>query len=379
MAIRPEIPDRTPLEKVEVEYVKPGSKEPVRPGFNRVRLLDISPDMIEIATREGFPAGEKLHLSIHAKGIRDFLQLDCAVKSCTRVTVLKQNAYAVVLGYGKLTNDHLSKITWARQQLVPRTLKPSTTVRRDAQPEEKPAAPAASAAATPAPEAVPSAPPEKTETTPTPAAKPEVRRPVALLHLIEALDKFEVTNDLIMAVIEAAESGMDVEVLYPLGAGGKGEAEAEESESEVRPAALPSEGSARPMNVYRLAGNSKIYFSEAGVPVGPPSELIYLSRLKSPEACFAVEMGVDTMVQTGAPSFKPGCILVFSTAARVENGDFAFLKVRGIDEVGQVFFDKDEVRVRPLNPEYREKVLRRNEIKVICRLVGHYEDMSPPA
>ncbi len=372
MAIRPEIPDRTPLEKVEVEYVRPGSKEPVRPGFNRVRLLDISPEMIEMAAREGFQTGEKLHLNVHVKGVRDFLEVDCVVKSCTRITVLRQNAYSVAMGYGKLTNDHLSKIAWARQQLVPRTLKPSTTVRREAPPEEKTTPPA------PAAEAAPAAAPEKSEPAPVPAAKAEVRRPVALLHLIEALDKFEVSNDLIMAVIEAAESGMDVEVLYPLGARGKDAAAPEEEEDEGPPSSLPTEGSARPMNVYRLAGNSKLYFSEAGMPVGPPSELIYLSRLKTPENCFAVEMGVDTMEQSSAPSFKRGCILIFSAAARIENGDFAFLKVRGLDEVGQVFFDKDEVRVRPLNPEHREKVLRRNEIKVMCRLVGHYEDLTPP-
>lgn len=377
MAIRPEIPDRTPLEKVEVEYTKPGNKEPVRPGFNRVRLLDISTEMIEIATREGFPKEDRLDLAIHAKGIRDFLKLECVVQSCSRVTVLKQNAYAVVLGYGKLSTDQLSKITWARQQLVPRSLKPATSIRREAQSEEKSTA---AAAPVPAPETAPAAAPEKVDTPPPPpAAKAEVRRPVALLHLIEALDKFEVTNDLIMAVIEAAESGMDVAVLYPLGAAGKASDVDEESDVVQRPSALPAEGSARPMNVYRLAGNSKIYFSEAGVPVGPPSELIYLSRLKSPDTCFAVELGVDTMAQAGSPSFKPGCILVFCTGARVENGDFAFLKVRGIDEVGQVFFDKDEVRVRPLNAEYREKILRRNEIKVMCRLIGHYEDMSPPA
>ena len=96
-----------------------------------------------------------------------------------------------------------------------------------------------------------------------------------------------------------------------------------------------------------------------------------------PETCFAVELGMDTMTQAGWPSFKKGSILVFSTSERVENGDFAFLKLRGNDEFAQVFMEKNEdLRLRPLNPQYREHIARRTEVQTVCKLIGCYEDLS---
>ena len=68
MAIRPEIPDRTPVENVEVEYERvSGPKRPTKPGFNRVRLLDIDEGMLELATREAIPekAVSYTHLRAH--------------------------------------------------------------------------------------------------------------------------------------------------------------------------------------------------------------------------------------------------------------------------------------------------------------------------
>jgi phage repressor protein C with HTH and peptisase S24 domain len=195
--------------------------------------------------------------------------------------------------------------------------------------------------------------------------------------LIDALHKFEVSEDLVLSILEAAEANVDVEALYPTA---RGEAPAESDDSSAEPSEPRpgvTEGVARPMGVYRLASNARLYFSEANLPVGPPSELIYISRLKSPEACFAVELGTDSMTNSGTPTFKTGSILIFSTAARVENGDFAYIRGRMSDEFAQVFLEKnDEVRIRPLNPRHHEHTLRRNEVRAMCKLVGCYEDLS---
>ncbi len=366
MPIRPEIPDRNPIEHVEIEYNRVSSRrKPPRPGFNRARMLDVNQDSIELASRESFPQGEKLTLTMHAKGVRDFAKLDGEVEKCSRITLFRQPAFSVQVRLVRLTEEQTKKLTWARDQLVPR-IRPAGPLRRKE--ESSAGTPATkSAGANAAPQQV-----VATEPLPTPQETPRVKRPVALLQLIESLDRFEVSEDLIMAILEAAEAGMDVEVLYPK----ETDSELAEVEREAPAEALPSDGQARPMNVHRLASNARLHFSETGLPVGPAVELLYLSRLRSPENCFAVQLGVDTMTQQGAPSFKRGSILVFSKSEPVENGDFALIKTRSSDEFAQVFFEKnDEIRIRPLNPQYRARVVRRREVQMLCKLTGHYQDM----
>ena len=91
----------------------------------------------------------------------------------------------------------------------------------------------------------------------------------------------------------------------------------EDEEPSAANVAMPSDGVVRPMNVHRLANNARLYFSEANVVIGPPSELIYLSRLKTPQTCFALELGSDSMMNAaGGRSFKPGSILIFSSRPR---------------------------------------------------------------
>ena len=374
MAIRPEIPDRTPIENVEVEYERASVASKLRkPGFTRVRLLAIHQTEIELATREAIPIGEKLNFKMDVKGVKNFLSAAGEIKKDSlRITVLKQPAFAVTIQIGKLGDDQARKIAWAEEQLMPRQ---RTALRR--REEERPAGAAPAAADQPAPAATAVA-----EGTPAaeaaPAAAepaPGVKRPVALLQLIEALDKFQVSDDLVLAIVEAAEAGLDVETLYAAQADEDVE---EDEESSVAVSATPSDGIVRPMSVHRFANNARLYFSEANVVIGPPSELIYLSRIKTPRSCFALEFGSDSMVNSaGGRSFKPGSILVFSTEAKVENGDFAYVKTRTSDDFAQVFMEKNEdLRLRPLNPDYREHIARRTEVQTVCKLIGCYEDLS---
>ncbi len=367
MPLRPDIPERTPIDHVEVEYDRTSARRRAhRPRFNRARLLNISEDSLELAARESFPHHEKLTLSMHVRGVRDFAKFDGVVERCVRIIVLKQPAFSVSVRLDRLNDDQAKKLVWAREQFVPK-VRPAGPVRRE--PETPPPGPA-----TAQPAAVPAATAQRTavrEARPSQPRVEQVQRPVALLELIERLDRFEVSEDLIMAVLEAAEAGMDVEVLYPK------ETEVEQAEAEELPSVAPPpvEGQARPINVYRLAGNTRLHFSDKGLPVGPAAELLYLSRLSSQETCFAVQLGVDGMTQQSLPSFKRNSILVFSRSEPVENGDFAFVKTRAGDEFGQVFFeDNNEMRIRPLNPRYRSRVVRRREVQVLCKLIGCYQD-----
>ncbi len=374
MASRPEIPERIPIERVEVEYERASaSSKTRRPGFTRVRLLAISQTEIELATRELIPVGEKLNFTLDVKGVTKFVSGAGEVKKkSVQISVLKQPAFSVTVQIGKLAGDQAKKMAWAEEQLLPRQ---RTALRRR---EEEPSAAAApAAAAQPAPAATAVAErPAPVETGPSAVeTAPAVNRPVALLQLLEALDKFQVNDDLVLAIVEAAEAGLDVETLYAA----KTEDLVEESEeSSVADVAMPSDGIVRPMNVYRFADNTRLYFSETNTPIGPPSGLIYLSRIQTPQTCFALELGSDSMMNpAGGRSFKPGSILIFSSDAKVESGDFAYVKTRMGDEFAQVFMEKNEdLRLRPLNPQYREHLARRSEVQTVCKLIGWYEDLA---
>ena len=219
MAIRPEIPERTPIENVEVEYERASVSSKMRkPGFTRVRLLAIRQTEIELATREAMPVGEKLNFTLNVKGVKNFVSAAGEIKKeSVRITVLKQPAFAVTVQIGKLTGDQTAKIAWAEEQLMPRQ---RTAPRR--REEERPAGAAPVAAGQPAPAAataVAERRPRRKPPQPRPNQPRAVKRPVALLQLIEALEKFQVSDDLVLAIVEAAEAGLDVEYAVRGGAG----------------------------------------------------------------------------------------------------------------------------------------------------------------
>jgi hypothetical protein len=362
-----------PVEGVEIEYASAeGGRKAKAPRFKRARLLDIAQEQIELGSREAFQKRTKLKLTIHTKRVQDLLTVVGQVAECSRCTVLRQQAFHVALKYVDVDDELRSKIAWAAAQYGKERSRPARRPVREAPAREEEAEPEKEA---PAEVEAPTAPAE----TPAPAATAaalrgaEVDRPVALLELIRKLDDLEVTDDLIRAVIEAAEADMDVEVLFP-----KREAAMEETAREApttgpAPAAAPT-GPVRPINVYRLSSRSSLHFSASGMPASPAAEMFYYSGLPAPETCFAAVLESDTMAGEGSPSIPSGALLVFSTSEPVEDGDFAYLKVRGNDTFAQVFQGKEDVlRIRFLNPAYPEEVVKRREIRVMCRLVGVYE------
>ena len=370
MAIRQaKIEERTPVEDVELTYtLGTSSKRSTKPRFRRGRMLGISKDKIELGSREAFHIGDTLNLVVHTKRVEDFMRAETKIEKCVRVTVFKQPAFCVEMSFNKLSKEQASKLGWLVDQFGVKER--AAPIRRET-PEPKPAEEAKEAPPVPAPKA------RETSAEVKPAARAKahgggrVRRPVALLELMRQLDEFDVTDDLIMAVLESAEAGMDVEVLFPVETRGR---IASEETVEMEAEGPPPPSQARPINVYRLAANTTLHFSAAGMPAGPASEMFYLSRLESPETCFGIDLGVDSMTQAGWPSFKEGAILVFSTTEPVEDGDFAYMKMRGKDLFAQIFLPKaDEVRIRFLNPEHPEQVAKRREVRVLCKLIGHYE------
>ncbi len=69
MASRPEIPERIPIERVEVEYERASvSSKTRKPGFTRVRLLAISQTEIELATREAHTGRREAQLHAGRQG-----------------------------------------------------------------------------------------------------------------------------------------------------------------------------------------------------------------------------------------------------------------------------------------------------------------------
>jgi len=198
----------------------------------------------------------------------------------------------------------------------------------------------------------------------------EVQRPVALLELIGLLENFEVTPELVVGLLEAAEQDVTVEQLFDI-----------DERPEVRPRRRvakeerPRED-AKPMPVYRLDGKAPIHFSEEGVPVTPPVDHLYFTRMAE-EACFAGEVTDDRMTQDGQPSFRPGDIVVFGNTSRAENGSFVFVKMRNEkDEFTQIFFGRDDhIRLRPLNGNYQERSARRADVLAMFKVIARLEQI----
>jgi len=364
MATRVRIIERTPVEGVELEYALTSrSRRSTKARFNRGRLLSITEDTVELGSREALRAGDTLALTFHTAQVDNFLRVNTKIENCTRVTILKQPAFCVTLTFLNPDGSQRRKIAWAVDQYSQR--KPPTIPPRNA-----PRVPGRAIVPDDAQKAA-----VKTRAAPTLPGRPAsgVRRPVALLDLIRSLDDLQVTQDLILAVLEAAEMGMDVEVLFPVSGDSSYPHMEEEEGVELETEAPPEPSEARPINVYRMATSTALHFSASGMPAGPATGLFYYSGLKSPETCFAVELGMDIMAQNGYPSFDVGTLLVFSSSAAVEDGDFAYLKVRGNDMFAQIFFGKkDAVRIRFLNPKYPEANVKRREVRVMCKLVGAY-------
>ena len=370
MAIHQAIVARIPIEDVEVSYsLLSASRRGRKARFAKARLLTVTRETMELGSREAFHPGEKLSLVVNTKRIKDFLRIDGEITKSSRVTVLRQQAYAVEVALVKPNAAQQNKLAWATTHLAPKE-KPDRLGRKPQErAKEKAAPPAAAQSADTAKDASGAPPDAKVEAE---TAGEEVVRPQALLDLISTLDTFEVSNDLIWAVIEAAEAGMDVEVLFPVAK--KDTPADEEAEEEEEVAAPLPPGQARPINVYRLAGNTTLHFSSKGMPVSPPSDMFYYSGLKSPQTCFALNLELDFMAREEGPSFKVGSVLLFSTKAPVTSGDYVYLKVRGKDVFAKVLFGKDDtVRIRFLNQDYPERQVKRREVRMMYKLIGAYQ------
>jgi len=196
----------------------------------------------------------------------------------------------------------------------------------------------------------------------------EVHRPVALLELIGKLEHLEVDDDLVLGIIEAVQSGVHLETLFTT----QVTAVVEETEAEEEEEA-PTPASVAPIPVYRLTGHTRVFFGNDGLPVGPPAGHIFVTSLRG-KKCFGIELHVESMFLDSYPHFKDGDVLIFSSEDKVESGDFVFCKTRPSDDFTQVLYGhEDVVRLRPLNPQYPERTVRRFEIKVMCKLIGRFE------
>lgn len=195
-----------------------------------------------------------------------------------------------------------------------------------------------------------------------------VHRPVKLLELITLLENFEVSDELVQGILEAVVQDLSVEDLF-----GK------RHEEPVRPRRVAKEApqepdQPKPLPVYRFGRETRLHFSEEGLPVAPPVDHLYIPRFDSSE-CFCCELQSDRMENNGgAISFKTGDVLIFSKAAKPDSGDFVFGQIKDGNVFAQLFFDDNEhARLRFLNPKNADIVVRRGELRNCCRLVGRLQ------
>jgi len=201
------------------------------------------------------------------------------------------------------------------------------------------------------------------------AGKRQIQRPVALLSLISKLESFPVTDELVLGVLEAAEQNLAVEDLF------KTNGEVSEEARPRRVAPEPKkEAENKPIPVYRLAPESRLHFNEEGMPVAPPVDALFYSKIDAAE-CFACELQTDRMSRAdGGLSFVPGDVIIFSKSAKVENGCYAFVATKSGNEFTQVFFGQDDqIRLRPQNGNNPEVSLKRGEVKICYRMIARLQ------
>jgi SOS-response transcriptional repressor LexA len=91
---------------------------------------------------------------------------------------------------------------------------------------------------------------------------------------------------------------------------------------------------------------------------------------------FAVRVHGDEMHATGrADDFKPGEVVVFSSGYEVKSGDYAYVLTNHEALFRQVQFNGSEhIKLIPLNTQYMESSVPKDQIRQMWKLVRHVRD-----
>ena len=133
---------------------------------------------------------------------------------------------------------------------------------------------------------------------------------------------------------------------------------------------------------YPVGAGYEIAFGDGDNPVGESLEPPIYTDVPDPNAFAGRIVGTSMEVtqsragaRADAQSFRGFCegeIVVFDTKAEVRAGCFCLVR---FDDGGttfkQVFFERQKVRLHPLNPEFRDELRPRSRVRAMYRAVRH--------
>jgi len=134
----------------------------------------------------------------------------------------------------------------------------------------------------------------------------------------------------------------------------------------VAPPREPLISEPEPMRVacFKMGAGYEVDFDDGGRPVGESDTYVYVVGYGR-EECFAGDVAGDSMESAEArESFPPGTIVIFSRRREAVSGDFVFYRTADESGFKQAFWrdGSDEVKLRPLNPQYPEKVVKKGDL-----------------
>ncbi len=189
------------------------------------------------------------------------------------------------------------------------------------------------------------------------ALPPRLEAPPEFAEVLNLFNAFEFSLETAQDILDVLSKGGDFDVLM--------REEEDDERSEMLRTLAP---------VHEMSESLPAAFDALGVPIGEPISYVFLPNT-SATPVFGLQVNRKATLSSGPPRFAKRDVLLFSSEP-ARDFDYAFVVAGNQGWFGQVFFDReDEVRIRPPNEDYGERVLRREDVTAIWRMsakVEHY-------
>jgi transcriptional regulator with XRE-family HTH domain len=128
----------------------------------------------------------------------------------------------------------------------------------------------------------------------------------------------------------------------------------------------------RDIPLIETSGAFSVQSFDQGGPTGLVEMILRLPA--SSGDVFALRVPDESMsAPDGLGGFHAGEVIVFEEQ-EVHSGEFALARTRELATFRQVIFERQSVRLAPLNRAYAERTLPRSEIENLWKLVGHFRE-----
>ncbi len=124
--------------------------------------------------------------------------------------------------------------------------------------------------------------------------------------------------------------------------------------------------------INKVAAGYPRDFTDLGYPARVADEYVACPGVNDPQA-FAARVVGDSM----EPDYREGDIVIFSPAAKVAEGADCFVRLETSHEstFKRVFFDKHDIRLQPLNPRFKPRTLKRDQVAGLYRAVVRFQSL----